>query len=107
MKISAEADQIGSYHGFDLFYLFHAQAVFSARVMAYLLARSKENGEIAFAQVACARRDLAGEMTQDEVERRLAVDVISRAKLRILDSSYQKGQVYTMELDALTLERAG
>ena len=106
MNIPPDADHIGFYRGFDLFYAFKPQALFSARAMAYLYTRSKEQNVLDFVQVASVRWELTDGLTAEEVERRLAVDVISRAKIRIQDRSYQNCEVYTVELDSISMARA-
>lgn len=105
MRLPAEAEQLGVYQGYELYYHFVPRARFSARSVAYGYATANGSDEIAFVQVAAVRRDATGELTEVEIERRLAVDVISRMKIRIADQSFEEGDVYTIELDAASMER--
>ena len=104
MRVPAEAEQLGVYQGYYLYFQFVPRATFSARSVAYGYARAKGADEVAFVQVAAVRHDATGEMTDIEIERRLVVDVISRMKIRIADQSFEEGDVYTIELDAASMQ---
>jgi hypothetical protein len=105
MRVPAEAEQLGVYQGFDLYYQFVSSTAFSARSVACGYATAKGASAIEFVQITVVRHGAADELTKVEIERRLAVDVISRVKTRIADRSFERGEVYTIELDAASMER--
>lgn len=104
MLVPERADRLGAYGGLELFYEFISNAKFSPRAMAYIYAARPGSRNVQFAQVSAVHRNKMGDFTEDEIERRLAVDAVSRAKIRIADRSYEIGQIYTIEVDASAIE---
>lgn len=106
-SVPADARRLGKYGGFELFLHYIAEARYSARAVAYIYATEEGREDVAFTQVSAVHRSIVEDRSAEEVERRLTVDAISRAKLRIKDDSFERGRIYTLEIRDLWEDQVG
>lgn len=99
-----EAHKVGSIRGFELYIKYVPAAKYSDRAIVYVYAKSEDADHVAFTQVSTIRRSAVENLAEEDVERWLTLDALSRAKHRIIDSSYTDGGAYAIELNELQVE---
>ena len=100
------AHLLGAYQGINLYYQFMPRAQFSDRAVVYVYARPDGEEGVAFVQVTAVRRSTVDGLEEHDVERRLTIDALCRAKNRILEHSFEWGEAYTIELNEHGVRRS-